>query len=139
MPPLQEWLDENEETAIRLYAVWFRTTRYLYEDPDRLLAIIGESLKAATGGLLTPEATMTALSKFNHFPLFEDAWKTYFDPDSTTYFGTANEELFTEAANQGQFPKEITWDQIQVGDKYFNLLAERQDLIDIINAPLKGM
>ena len=87
---------------------------------------------------MTPEATMTALSKFNHFPLFEDAWKTYFDPDSTTYFGTANEELFTEAANQGQFPKEITWDQIQVGDKYFNLLAERQDLIDIINAPAEG-
>ncbi len=133
---LQEWLDENEETAIRLYAVWFRATRYLYEDPDLLLDIVGESLKAATGGLLTKEATMTALSKFNHFPLVEDAWKTYFDPDSPTYFGTANEELFTEAANQGQFPKETTWDMIQVGDKYFNMLAARQDLIDIINAPL---
>lgn len=134
---LQEWLDENEETAIRLYAVWFRTTRYLYERPDQLLEIISESLKAATGGLLTPEATMTALTKFNYFPLFEDARKTYFDPNSPTYFGTANEELFTEAARQGQFPKEITWDQIEVGDKYFEKLEARQDLIDIINAPLK--
>ena len=134
---MQEWLDENEETAVRLYAVWFRTTRYLYEEPDRLLEIIGESLKAATGGLLTSEATNAALVKFNYFPLFENARKTYFDPGSPTYFATANEELFTEAANQGQFPKEITWDQIQVGDKYFALLEARQDLIDIINAPLK--
>jgi len=134
---MQEWLDKNEETAVRLYAVWFRTTRYLYEQPDRLLEIIGESLKVATGGLLTAESTKAALMHFNYFPLFEDARKTYFDPNSPTYFGTANEKLFVAAAEMGQFPKETTWDQIQIGDKYFEKLEARQDLIDIINAPLK--
>jgi ABC-type nitrate/sulfonate/bicarbonate transport system substrate-binding protein len=134
---LQEWLDKNEETALRLYAVHFRTTRYLYEQPDRLLEIIAESLKAATGGLLTKEATLVALTKFNYFPRFEDARKTFFDPNSPTYFAPANKQLFEEAAKQGQFPKEITWDQIQVADKYFAKLEKRQDLIDIINAPLK--
>ena len=59
-----DWLEENREVAQRLLAVWLRTTRYLREQPEVVLPIIADAVKASTGGLLddeTTEAIMTDL------------------------------------------------------------------------------
>ena len=131
-----DWLESNEDTAVRLVAVWFRVTRYLYEKPDELLLIIAKELESQTGGLLTDEQTKLAITKFNYFAPFEKAYETYFDPRSPTWEGNALEKLYAEAEEQGQIPKGTDYRNHEVSSKYFKLLQERSDLVEIIKRPL---
>ncbi len=130
------WLAKNEDTAVRLVAVWFRTTRYLYEKPDRLLQLIAENLQAETGGLLTPEQTRVALSRFNYFAPYEQAYASYFDPKSPTNEGVALAELYQQAIADKQIPDGTKYTDYEVSAKYFDLLTKRDDLVQKIKAPL---
>ncbi len=131
-----DWLAKNEDVAVRLVAVWFRVTRYLYDKPDELLAIVARELKSQTGGLLSPEQTKVALTKFNYFAPYDKAYATYFDPKSPTWEGIALEELYRHAQALKQIPPGTKWQDYEVSAQYFALLQKRPELIKKIEAPL---
>ncbi|MBF4768768.1 ABC transporter substrate-binding protein [Nocardioides agariphilus] len=134
----QKWLDENEDTALRLWAVWLRAVRYLNEQPDAALGIIAESVKEATGGLFTPEQTKVALTEFNFYPTVDEVQKTFFDADAPANYQKANAEVYGAAAASGTIPESMaSGEETEVAQKYWDLLQERQDLLDLIDAPLK--
>jgi ABC-type nitrate/sulfonate/bicarbonate transport system substrate-binding protein len=132
-----DWLASHEDTATRLVAVWFRVTRYLYEQPERLLGIVARELQSQTGGLLSNDQTKLALTKFMYFAPFEKAYETYFDSKSPTWEAIALEELYRHAAAQGQIPAGTEHAGYEVSAKYFDLLTKRPDLVAKIKAPLQ--
>lgn len=131
-----QWLDNNEDTAVRLVAVWFRVTRYLYEKPDRLLKIMSTEMASQTGGVLTDEQTRIALTEFMFFAPYEKAYATYFDPKSSTFEGIALSELYQQAEDLEQIPQGTDYSVYETSAHYFALLTQRPDLLRLLQAPL---
>jgi ABC-type nitrate/sulfonate/bicarbonate transport system substrate-binding protein len=130
------WLENNEDTAVKLVAIWFRVTRYLDEKPERVLGIIARTLQAETGGVLSDEQTRLALTRFMYFAPYDKAQATYFDPSSPTRETLALEELYRQARADKQIPATAQYADYEVSARYFTLLTGRTDLIQKINAPL---
>lgn len=132
----QGWLTKNQDTALRLIAVWFRTTKYLDEKPGVVLPIVAKAVQTATGGVLSPTATKAALTQFNYFAPFDKAYNSYFNPKSPTWEGSALSQLFAQGKKEGTVPKNLNWRTVEISSVMFKKLQARKDLVARINAPI---
>jgi ABC-type nitrate/sulfonate/bicarbonate transport system substrate-binding protein len=133
----QEWLTKNQDTALRLIAIWFRATKYLYERPNTVLPIVAKAVQTATGGVLSPSATHYALFQFNYFAPFNKAYDSYYNPSKPTWEGSALNALFAQGKKQGTVPANLNWRTVEISSGMFKKLEARSDLVSLINAPIK--
>jgi ABC-type nitrate/sulfonate/bicarbonate transport system substrate-binding protein len=127
----KEWLDANQETALKLTAIWFRTTRYMNGHFDaaapKLIAINNERAAAS----FTPDDFKTMYELLT-FPTVEQAKETVFNPDSGLYWKRSVD--FYAAKNAGDLAGASPDDKALEGS-YFDKLVADQTLIDWINKP----
>ena len=131
----QTWLDENEETALKLLAIWYRTMRYVKERREFTLPIWTESLNERMGSdTFDVDQTRIAIAEFEFFPTMEEAAEGVFNPESDLYWQNSVDHYLPSVEN---VPADFDVDTFEVAGKYYDALRARPDLVEWINAPLK--
>jgi len=131
----QTWLDENEETALKLLAIWYRTMRYLRDRTEFALPIWTKSLNARMGSdAFTVDQTRIAIAEFEFFPTMEEAGDGVFNRDSDLSWYNSVAHYLPSVEN---LPADFNADTYEVHRKYYDALRARDDLVAWVNAPLK--
>jgi ABC-type nitrate/sulfonate/bicarbonate transport system substrate-binding protein len=131
----QPWLDANEETALKMLAIWYRTMRYVKERREFSLPIWTKSLNNVMGSdTFTVEQTRIAIAEFEFFPTMEEAAEGVFNPESDLHWRNSVEHYLPSVED---VPDGFDADTYEVSGKYYALLRARADLVEWINAPLK--
>lgn len=131
MVSTQDWLDANEDTVLKLSAIWFRLSRYAAEKFDeaapKLIAINNE--RAAASFTLDEFKTMYGLLTF---PTVEQAKATVFNPESGLYW-KRSVDFYAEknASDLGG----TTADDKALEEAFFKKLSANQELLDWIAKP----
>ena len=141
-PFTSEWatthsfLDENEETVLRLLAAHYRAVRYLYEQPDVALDIVAEGVASAAGEL-TGVTTENILLELEFHPTLEEAGPAfYLDESSPLYYGTVAEVNVRNQFEAGILDELFDWQLMSRQREWHEKLLARADLIAFIRAPL---
>jgi ABC-type nitrate/sulfonate/bicarbonate transport system substrate-binding protein len=133
MTSTKEWLDANEDTVLKLSAIWFRTSRYTAENfaaaAPKLIAINNERAAAA----FTPQ-DFAAMYGLLTFPTVEQAKTTVFDPASDLYWKRSVD--FYAAKNTADLAG-ATPDDKALEETYFKKLTANAQLVDWIASPFK--
>ena len=131
-----EWLDGNEETALRLMAIWYRAIRYLHERTDTVLDLLQS--EAAAHGVPAPTTAGLALEMldFNRFAPFETALEDVFGAGSATSFEASVGRAYREAVEAGVVAAGSAWRLFEVEEEWFAKLRSRADLVAWILSPL---
>lgn len=131
----QTWLEENEETALKLLAIWYRTMRYVEERFDYALPIWTESLNERMGSdTFSVDQTRIAIEEFEFFPTMEEAAEGVFNSESDLSWRNSVAHYLPSVEN---LPADFNADEYEVHSKYYDALRAREDLVAWVNAPLK--
>jgi ABC-type nitrate/sulfonate/bicarbonate transport system substrate-binding protein len=133
----QDWLQKNPETAKKLLAVWFRTTRYLHERPNVVLPIVADAVKTSTGGVLDSDITQAVMTRLNYFPTFKDAGPYYYSPAKSTYYVKSIKFHYDLAVKEGQIKPGTNLMSFEREKQVYDALKRDKALMAFINAPLK--
>ena len=131
-----EWLDGNEETALRLMAVWFRAIRYLHERTEIVLGLLQAA--ASTDGGQAPNAGEPAREMFdlNRFVPFDAAMEELFAAGSPINLDASVGRAYLDAAEAGIVAAGSAWRLFEVEEEWFAKLRSRDDLVAWILSPL---
>lgn len=132
----QDWLDANEETALRMIAIWYRTIRYLHNRTGSVLPPMHEAVRRAGGQLVSDEVLIAELFAIADFVRFQDAWDHYFAEGSPTGMDLSIAHSHNEAVEAGTVPADSDWRVFEVEADWFRKLQARPDLLDWIMKPL---
>ncbi len=132
----QGWLDENEETALRMLAIWYRTIRYLHNRTGSVLPPMHEAVRRAGGQLVDDEALIAELFAIADFVRFQDAWDHYFADGSPTAMYLSTSHAHAEAVESGTVSADSEWRVFEIAAEWFRKLQARPDLLDWIMKPL---
>jgi hypothetical protein len=132
----QQWLDENEETALRLVAIWYRTTRYLHNRTEEVLPSMHEAVRRAGGVLVSDEDLIAELFNIEDYVRFQDAWDHYFADGSPTNMDLSVDQSHRNAVEAGTIAADSDWRVFEVEKLWFDKLRQREDLVAWIMKPL---
>lgn len=132
----QDWLDANEETALRLLAIWYRTTRYLHNRTEDVLPPMHEAVRRAGGVLVDDEALKAELFNIEDYVRYQDAWDHYFADGSPTNMDLSIDHSHKSAVEAETVPADSDWRQFEVEKQWFEKLMAREDLVAWIMKPL---
>ncbi|WP_080692121.1 ABC transporter substrate-binding protein [Brucella anthropi] len=134
MVSTQEWLDKNDDTAVKLAAIWYRVSRYADERFDDVAPIWVKATNERAAASFTIDdfkGTFQLLA----FPTLEKAKTTVFNPSSGVYWKKSVD--FYEKQNADQLPGGLEPASNALEEKYYTKLAADKNLTDWINSPLK--
>jgi ABC-type nitrate/sulfonate/bicarbonate transport system substrate-binding protein len=132
----EQWLADNEETALRLLAIWYRTTRYLYDRTDDVLPHLHEAVRRAGGIIVDDDAVKQELFNVEDFVRFQDAWDHYYADGSPTNMDLSIQLSYDNAVALEHIPAESDWRTFEVEEAWFLKLLDRPDLVAWIQSPL---
>lgn len=128
-----DFLINNRETAIRLLAVQFATVAEFDKDTDRI-AEIGAKHHTQNSNIETPpEEWKLFMTQFDDYVSLEEAKEGFYNPESDLYWNIAveyNIDMLIEDGTLDEGTLGITY--YGEGEKLFNELLQRQDLLDMI-------
>jgi ABC-type nitrate/sulfonate/bicarbonate transport system substrate-binding protein len=133
----QNWLASHQGAATKFVAMWYRAVEYLRRDPQRILPIVSNSVKAAVGGVYPSSVTNAAMTSLNYFPTFTEAGTYVYGPTSPGNFLAAVRYQAKQAGTAGQIPAGMTLDSFETAQTYYNAVAADQKLVSYINAPVQ--
>lgn len=129
----ESWLNDNEDAALRLLAVHYRTMRYIREEWDqvgkRFTALVNDA--AATN--LPVDEVYERATEYTRLYTFDEAREEVFNPDHEFYWRNGAEFVF---ANADEKPADANIDDYEIEEVWWNKLLERDDLIEWIESPL---
>ena len=132
----EQWLAENEETALRLLAIWYRTTRYLHNRTEDVLPPMHEAVRRAGGVLVDDETLKAELFNIEDYVRFQDAWDHYFADGSPTNMDLSIANSHRNAVEAGTVAADSDWRVFEVEKDWFAKLQAREDLVAWIMKPL---
>lgn len=133
MVSTQGWLEKNDETALKLAAIWYRVSRYANERFDAIAPDWVRATNERAAASFTVDELKTTFSLMD-FPSLQSSKETIFNKDSYLYWERSVD--FYKNHNADQLPHGVDPSKNDVEEAYFNKLSANQKLIDWINAPL---
>lgn len=130
----EDWLNDNHDTVLRLMAVWYRTMRYLDEQPQRTLPMFTEAINTAAASDLPLSEVEYIVAELEFFPTLQQAAETVYNPESELYFRQSVD--FYAKGNADKLPEDFVVDDVVVDDRYFDELRRNQELVSWIDSPL---
>ncbi len=132
MVSTDDWLKANNDTVVKLSAIWFRVSRYLNENYEqaapKLIAINNDRAAAS----FTPDEFKAMFSLLS-FPTLESASSTVFSKDSDLYW--KNSVMFYEQQNSKDLPQGTAADGNALEEGFFAKLSADKKLVDWVNKP----
>jgi ABC-type nitrate/sulfonate/bicarbonate transport system substrate-binding protein len=133
---LQGWLDENRETALKLLGVWYRTMRYLREQPNTTVPLMTKLINERVAAKFKPETVRFLITNLIAFNTLKEAQATTFNSKSTAYHIRSVNHY--AKGNAKVLPADYTARKYFVEDTWFKRFAARKDLVALVNRPLKA-
>ncbi|MVA22180.1 hypothetical protein GOZ94_24920 [Agrobacterium vitis] len=134
MVSTQGWLDENEDTALKLAAIWYRVSRYADEHFEEVAPLWVKATNERAAASFTVDEFKNTF-QLMAFPTLEKAKTTVFNPESDVYWKRSVD--FYEKQNADQLPSGVDPATRALEEKYYDKLVANKKLIDWVNSPLK--
>jgi ABC-type nitrate/sulfonate/bicarbonate transport system substrate-binding protein len=130
------WLEENTETTDKLLAIWYRTMRYMAEEPDSTLPLFADAINEAAASKLPLSEITTITTELERFATLDQAEAEFYNPSSPTYYKKSLD--FYVEGNKDVLPADYDPEASVTAPKFFEegLLANAE-LVDWVNNPLK--
>lgn len=133
----QAFLDEQHDQLVKLSAVWYRTMRYLKEQPDKAYPIMVDKLNAQGASGVTLADVKELIPAFAYFPTLDEAATLTYDPASPGYWKTLADYLIAQNEKSKTIPAgSVVADTIIIQEQIFDELQADSALVDWINSPL---
>ncbi|MDT0196475.1 ABC transporter substrate-binding protein [Arthrobacter sp. AB6] len=133
----QRWLSNNEDTVVKLTALWARVARYVNEKPDAVVPTIMKSVNERSGSSFEDGEIEQILNDFIGFASLERWEADTFNPSSELYWRKSLNFYAAQNVKDGVLPADIDVNAHYVAEDYYKKLRENQELVDWIKAPLK--
>lgn len=135
MTTTKEWMDANNETALRLLGVLYSAVNEFDKDPNKFSKIAAKNLTRVTGSDYTPEEYLEFQTQYDDFLSLDEAKNGFYNPKSPEYWRVSVDYQIQLQVADGVLQPGISAD-FYYGDseKLFNQLLKRDDLVKMINA-----
>lgn len=130
----QDYLDEHRQQLVDVTAIWYRTTRYVGENPDEAYAIILKTLNPDTASNMTVDDLKSQIPETTYFPTAEEAQELTFNDDAELSWKRLTDYQFEQAEALGTDLNGITPDEFIVQDEIFDEFMADEKLQDYVNA-----
>jgi ABC-type nitrate/sulfonate/bicarbonate transport system substrate-binding protein len=130
----EEWLAENEETALKLMAMSYRYNRYMNEKPDVVLPIILKAMNDHSGAQMSQDELKFVFENFVGPRTYQEDKETALNPDSDLYWGVSAEYY---VKNSTELPEDADYRRNNPVDEWFAKFLARPDLLEWVDAPLE--
>jgi hypothetical protein len=131
---LQPWLNENQDTALKLMGVWYRTMRYLKERQGETVPLMTKYINERTASKFKPETVKFLINNLIGFATLQQAATSTFNPSSNAYnvksvnhYAKGNVKVLPSDYKASTYFTEGAW---------FKKFQARSDLVKKVNAPL---
>lgn len=128
-----EWLEENRDAALRIMAMSYRYNRYIAEQPEDVLPIVGETIEEQGGPETTPEELELIFDDFLEFRSYQDEAETTYNPDSDLYW-RESAEFYVEESDE--LPEDADYETQNPLEPWFERFLEEDALLEWVDAPL---
>lgn len=131
---LQPWLNENQDTALKLMGVWYRTMRYLKARQDETVPLMTKHINDRTASKFKPEKVKFLINNLIGFATLQQAATSTFNPSSNAY----NEKSVNHYVkrNAKVLPSDYKASTYFTEGAWFTKFQARSDLVEKVNAPL---
>lgn len=135
MASMEPWLNESEERVNKLLAVWYRTMRYMAEQPEKALPILRDQLNEKAAADFTTEDLELMTTELDWFMTLEEAEQNAFNPDSELFWERSAD--FYNAASEDDLPDDFELETYVLDSEVFARFLEQSELVDWVEEPLK--
>ena len=131
---LQPWLNENQDTALKLMGVWYRTMRYLKARQDETVPLMTKHINDRTASKFEPEKVKFLINNLIGFATLRQAATSTFNPSSNAYNGKSVDHYAKR--NAKVLPSDYKASTYFTEGAWFAKFQARSDLVEKVNAPL---
>lgn len=132
----QGWLDDNEDTMVKMAALWARVARYVTEKPAEVVPLITELINENSGSTFSDEEIEQLLNDFLGFATLERWENDTYNPESDLYWKKSIDFYAAQNVTDGVLPDNVDVDKHYVDEDIYKQLLADKELVDWINAPL---
>lgn len=129
----KEWLEKNEDAALKIMAMSYRFNRYVNEQPERVLGIVQASINAHSGVGVTLDNLKFVFDTFLEFRTYQDEQKETYNPESPLYWGKSAEYYVKQSKD---LPPGADYRRNNPLEEWFNKFLQRKDLLEWVDKPL---
>jgi ABC-type nitrate/sulfonate/bicarbonate transport system substrate-binding protein len=129
----KDWLDKNEDAALKIMAMSYRFNRYVNEQPERVLGIVQASINAHSGVGITLDNLKFTFDTFLEFRTYQDEQKETYNPESPLYWGRSAEYYVKQSKD---LPPGADYRRNNPLEEWFNKFLQRKDLLKWVDKPL---
>lgn len=131
------YLENHEETVLKVLAVHFRLARYLREQPNDALRAMLDHLNKSAGSAMSFEDGLRALKRFIVFQTLDDVTQGVYNSKSPNYWKIAMKGYIDQNAALGKIAIDsVDMDKIVVQEQMFTKLLNDAELMAWIKKPL---
>ena len=128
-----EWLEDNEDAALKITAMSYRYNRYINEAPDKVFPIVVEAMNSHSGVATDEEEIIFIFETFLQFRNYQDEKRDTYDPNSPLYWKKSADYFLERSAEMPAGAKSTDKNPVEV---WFNKFLDRKDLLDWVDSPL---
>jgi len=135
---MQDYIDNNMDTILKLVAIHYRVIRYMHEKPDAVLpAMVGFLNKAAATNLTVDDAK-NLIKNFEDFANLERSKTTvYGGPGSPNYWKKSMDYYIKQNEDMGTIEKgSVKSEDFVNQEQIFKKFLQNKELVDWVNRPL---
>lgn len=131
----EEWLKDNEETALKLQALIFGAVN-AFDSDQKGFAETAAALFTKTSGTETPtEEWFTFMTEFDDLVSIDEAEEGFYNPDSDRYWKKTVEYTTQTLVESGDLPEGTDGNQYYTaGEELFKKLLEDKELVEQIKS-----
>jgi hypothetical protein len=129
----EEWLEGNEDTALKIMALSYRYNRYVQEDIDTILPIVVEAMNAHSGVATELDELRFIFDTFLEFRTYDQDKDTTYNPDSPLFWENSA-KYYVEKSTE--LPEGADYLMQNPLGPWFEKFLQRKDLLEWIDRPL---
>ena len=130
-----EWLEDNKDTAVKLWAIVLRLVEHLKQDPPGVAALLAAHVRELTGVQLSDAATEKAFTEQLLFLGIDELEAYALDPASARYYPAVVEVLGQQTKAVGQLPEDVDVSDHHIVQEIWSLLKNDAELVAWIRSP----
>lgn len=129
-----EWLEKNEDVALKIMAMSYRYNRYIQEQPDKVMPIVAEAMNTHSGVDNDIDELKFIFDTFLDFRTYQQDKETCNNPESPLYWENSAKYYVEQSSD---LPEDADYLLVNPLNVWFDKFLERSDLLEWVDAPLK--
>lgn len=129
----EDWLAENEDTALKITAMSYRYNRFVQEKIDEILPIVVTAMNAHSGVATDAESLKFIFDEFLDFRTYQQDGETTYNPASPLFWETSAKYYVAKSA---ELPEGADFARNNPLNDWYKKFIAREDLLAWVDRPL---